>query len=114
MKLKRKKPTIKQAMTTCCWCGLKIRSEGLIYAIGCKKLPEVDISKYESKVMPVKISTLGKTIWSIVPPVESDARMEGNDFMFTLCSEDCGDQLKEALVIEKEIGELILSAGHIY
>ena len=114
MKLKRKKPKIKQVMTTCSWCGLKIKDEGPIYALGCKKRPEVDISKYESKVMPVKISTLGKTIWSIVPPADSDARREGKDFMFTLCSEDCGDQLKKALVIEKEIGELILSAGHIY
>jgi hypothetical protein len=64
--------------------------------------------------MPVKLSTLGRTIWSIVPPVDSDARMEGNDFMFTLCSEDCGDQLKETLDIEKEIGELIFSVEHIY
>ena len=101
-------------MTTCSWCGLKIRGEGPIYALGCKKRPEVDISKYESKVMPVKISTLGKTIWSIVPPADSDARKDGNDLMFTLCSEKCGDQLKEALEIEKELGELILSAEHIY
>ncbi len=114
MKLKRKKPKIKQVMTTCSWCGLKIRSEGPIYAIGCKKRPEVDISKYESKVMPVKISTLGKTIWSIVPPADSDARKDGNDSMFTLCSEERGDQLKEALEIEKDLGEMILSAEHIH
>jgi len=113
MKLKRKKPKIEHVMTTCSWCGLKIRSEVPIYAIGCKKRPEVDISKYESKVMPVKISTLGKTIWSIVPPADSDARKDGNDFMFTLCSEECGDQLKETLDLEKEIGELIFSAEHI-
>ena len=101
-------------MSTCCWCGFKIKDEGPLYAIGCKKHPEVDISKYESKVMPVKISVTGKTIWSIVPPAGSDARREGNDFMFTLCSENCGNQLKETLEIEKEIGKLILSADHIY
>ena len=109
-----KKPKIQQVMTTCCWCGLKIKDEGPIYAIGCKKRPEVDISKYESKGMPVKISTLGRTIWSIVPPADSDARREGNDFMFTLCSEDCGDKLKESLDKEKEIGQLIFSVDHIY
>jgi len=114
MKLKRKEEKFKQAMSTCSWCGKKIRNEGPIYALGCKKRPKVDISKYESNVMPIKISTLGKTIWSIVPPADSDARREGKDFMFTLCSEDCGDQLKETLDIEKEIGELILSAEHIY
>ena len=64
--------------------------------------------------MPVKILTSSKTVWSFVPPPGSDARKAGNDFMFALCSEDCGDQLKEALEKEKEIGEIILSAAHIY
>jgi hypothetical protein len=49
--------------------------------------------------------TLGKTIWSIVPPADSDARKDGKDIMFTLCSEECGDQLKETLEIEKDLGE---------
>jgi hypothetical protein len=114
MKLKKKKPKIKHVMTTCSWCGLKIRSEGPIYALGCKKRPEVVISKYESKVMPVKIATLGKTFWSIVPPADSDARKDGKVIMFTLCSEECGDKLKETLELEKDLGELIHSAEHIY
>lgn len=113
MNLKRKKPKIKQVLTTCSWCGFKIGNDGPIYSIGCKKRPEIDISKYENKVMPVKITTLGKTIWSIVPSADSDGRRAGNDFFFTLCSEDCGDQLKEALDLEKEIGELIFSVEHI-
>jgi len=113
MKLIRKKPKIKQVLTTCSWCGFKIGSDGPIYSIGCKKRPGVNISKYEGQIMPVKMATLGKTIWAIVPPAESDARKAGNDFLFTLCSEDCGDKLKEALDLEKEIGELIFSAEHI-
>jgi len=36
----------------------------------------------------------------------------GNDFLFTLCPEDCGDKLKEALELEKEIGEPFFSAEH--
>ena len=113
MKAKRKKPKISQAMSTCSWCSKKIGNEEPVYALGCKKRPNVDISRYESKVMPVKLSVLDKTIWSIVPPADSDARREGNDFMFTLCSEDCGDQLKEILEKEKEIGDLILTAKYI-
>ena len=64
--------------------------------------------------MQVKITTSGKTIWAIVPSKGSDARRHGKDFMFTLCSEKCGDELKKILDIEKEFGELILSAEHIY
>ncbi len=114
MKLKRKTPKIKKVMSTCSWCGSKIKSTEPVYALGCKKRPEADISKYEKKVMPVKISTIERTLWSIVPSDDSDARKEGKDFLFTLCSEKCGYQLKEALEIEKELGELILSTGHLF
>lgn len=113
MKLKKKKPKVNQVMSTCCWCGLKIKDEEPVYSIGCKKRPEVNISKYEGKVMSVKILTSGKTVWSFVPPPGSDARKAGNDFMFALCPEECGGQLKEALEKEKAIGEMILSVDHI-
>ena len=114
MKMKQKEPKINQVLTTCSWCGSKIGNDGPIYALGCKKRPEVDISKYEGKVMPVKMTTSSKTIWAIVPSADSDARRYGQDFMFTLCSEKCGDQLKEILNLEKDIGGLIFSTEHIY
>ncbi len=113
-RFKPKKPKINQVLTTCSWCGLKIRENEPIYALGCKKRPEINISKYEGEVMPVELSTADKTICAIVPPVESEARKQGNDFIFTLCSEKCGDQLKEILELEKKVGKLILSADHIY
>jgi hypothetical protein len=114
MKIKMKKPKVNQVFSTCCWCGLKIKAEEPVYSIGCKKRPEVNLSKYEGKVMPVTILTSGKTVWSFVPPPGSEARKDGKDFMFALCSEDCGRQLKAALEKEKEIGEIILSVDHEY
>ncbi len=100
-------------MTTCSWCDHKIGNDGPIYSIGCKKRPEANISRYEGKVMPVKMSTIGKTKWAIVPPPEAAARRDGNDFFFTLCSENYGDQFKEILDLEKDIGKLIFSAEHL-
>ena len=114
MKIKKKKPKINQVFSTCCWCGLKIKNDEPVYSLGCKKRPEVDLSKYEDNVMSVKILTAGKTVWSFVPPPGSDARKDGHDFMFALCSENCGRQLKAALEKEKEIGEKILSIGPVY
>lgn len=111
LKLKQKKPNINQVLTTCSWCGRKIEKDGPIYALGCKKRPEIDISNYEGKVMPVKITTSDKTIWAIVPSADSEARRHGKDFMFSLCSEKCGDDLKKILNIEMEFGELILASG---
>ena len=110
MKLKKKKPTVKKVLTTCCWCDKKIGENQELFALGCKKRPGVDISKYEGGVMSVTIVTIGKTIWAIVPSSDSDARKDGKDFMFTLCSKECGFELKEALEQEKDIGNLLYSA----
>lgn len=109
MKIKRKKPKVKKVLTTCCWCDKKIGENQEVLALGCRKQPEIDISKYEGDIMPVVIATIGKTLWAIVPTEESDPRKEGKDFMFTLCSDECGIELKEALAQEKEIGEMLLS-----
>ncbi len=114
IKMIQKKPKINRVKSTCSWCGLKIGHNEPLYAIGCKKRPEIDISKYEGKVMSVELISAGKTIWSIAPPADSEARKQGKDIMFTLCSEKCGDQLKEVLEIEKDLGKLIFSADHIY
>ena len=109
MKSKRKKPKIKQVLKTCSWCGAKIDNGHEIFALGCKKNPEIDISKYEGKIMPAKIDTLNKIIWAIVTKADSDARREGKDLIFVFCSEECGDHIKETLQQEKELGDLILS-----
>ena len=114
MMFNQKKPKLKQVMSTCSWCGQKLQNDDPIYALGCKKRPGVDISAYEGKVMSVKVTTSSKTLWSIVPMAGSDARQHGKDFLFTLCSEKCGDELKELLDVERDLGELILSAEHIY
>jgi len=110
MKLKRKKPKVKKVLTTCCWCDKRIGENQEILALGCKKRPGVDISKYEGGIMSVTIASIGKTIWAIVPSADSDARREGKDFMFTLCSDECGLGLKEALEQEKDIADILFSA----
>lgn len=110
MKIKRGKPKVKKVLTTCCWCDKRIGGNQEVLALGCKKRPSIDLSKYEGDIMPVTIATIGKTIWAIVPTEESDARRDGKNFMFTLCSDECGIELKETLGQEKEIGDILLSS----
>ncbi len=107
MKLKRKKPRVNKVLTTCCWCDKTIGDNQGIFALGCKKRPGVDISKYEGGIMSVIIAAIGKTIWAIVPSSDSDARRDGKDFVVTLCSNECGHELKEALQREKDIGDIM-------
>jgi len=115
-KIKRKKPKVQKVLTTCCWCGFKIGTNREVFALGGKKRPEIDISKYEGGVMPVRLATIEKTVWSIVPTQDSDAHKDGKDIMFTLCSEACGQELKDVLKYETELGKMFYSAeltGHV-
>ena len=106
MKIKRKKPTTKKVLSTCCWCGQRIGPNQEIFSVGARKNPHVDISKYEGGVMSVKVTSKKKPLWAIVPPAGSDAQRAGNDIAFVLCSETCGYELREALQHDKELGDM--------
>ena len=110
MKIKREKPKVKKVLTTCCWCDKRIGENQEVLALGCRKRPGIDISKYEGDIIPVTIATIGKTIWAIVPAADSEARRDNKDFLFTLCSDECGIELKEILGEEIEIGDILLSS----
>jgi hypothetical protein len=112
-KIKRKKPKLKKVMTTCCWCGFHIGDNRELFGLGARKRPEIDISKYQGGVMPIRLATIDKTIWSIVPRFDSDACKDGKDIMFTLCSEACGEKLRDVLKYETELGKIIYSADSI-
>ncbi|MDH3974609.1 MAG: hypothetical protein OEV42_10065 [Deltaproteobacteria bacterium] len=106
MKIKRKKPKIKKVLSTCGWCDKKIGHDERVFGLGARKQPGVDLSKYEGGIIPVTITSIGKTVWAIVPTPESDARKEGKDFLFTACSDECAGKLKDALEEEKKIGDI--------
>jgi hypothetical protein len=111
MKLKIKKPKMSKVLSTCCWCGKRIGSENEVFSLGCRKQAGIDISKYEEDIMPLTILSKSKTLWTVVPPADSDARKEGEDFVFVLCSVECGKELKEALQTDIDIGDIIRSVN---
>lgn len=110
MKIKRKKPKIRKVLKTCCWCGQRIGDNQEVFTLGCKKQPDINLSKFEGDIIPIRMTLINKTLWAIVPTEESDAKQEGTDFMFTICSRECGSELKEALHQEKQISEMLLSS----
>lgn len=107
MRIKKKNPKLSKVLKICTWCGKSIPKNEEIFSLGAKSKPGVDLSKYEGKVIPIKIISLNKTIFAIVPMDDSDSKREGNDFMFVLCSRECGYELKDVLEEEKSLGELL-------
>jgi len=101
------KPDPFEVMSECCWCGKYIPEDREVFALGAKVRPGMDISEYEGEVMPLTIITHGKTVNSFVPPADSDAKRDGNDFLFTICSSLCGYELKKALGDDKSLGDVL-------
>ena len=57
--------------------------------------------------MPLEIVTRNKSVNSFVPPPGSDAKRDGNDLMFLICSSRCGYELKKALAADKSLGDML-------
>jgi hypothetical protein len=94
---------------TCCWCGRHIGDDSPLYAIGVKVKPGVDISEYEGGVMAIQMTTQPMQMYAVVTGADSQAKSEGKDLMFVLCSEECGEDLKNFLNSEILMGEMFES-----
>jgi hypothetical protein len=92
-----------EVMQICTWCGKKISPDSEVFALGVRARPEVDLKSWEGGVMQILLTTIGKTVFAIVPTDDSQARQEGKDLMLTVCCQRCGDALKRVLQEEIDI-----------
>lgn len=84
----------------CGWCGKSIGEGQPVFGIGGKALPGIDLSLVQGKVIEIELEAAAKHILAAVPAFDSDAKREGNDLMFMVCSETCGRQLQTAVAGE--------------
>lgn len=92
----------------CAWCGETIDDDVEMFAVGAKMKDGVELAPCEDfngTVLPVMVA--GKTIPAIVTATDSEARQDGNDLVFMVCSIECATELKESLEKEREIMDKI-------
>ena len=90
-----------EALNKCTWCQSHINDHMEVLGLGAKLKPDVDLSEYESHCIQTGLVSEEKPIYMMVTAQGSQARNNGNDCMFLVCSEGCGKELKS--VLEKEI-----------
>jgi hypothetical protein len=102
MKRRKKKPVdlLEQFQSKCGWCGRKIPPDQEVYGGGGKARPEFDLTPYAGQVFPIYLPKLDKTVLIGVTGLDSEARRDGQDFMYMTCSADCGYRLKAAMESE--------------
>lgn len=90
-----------EALSKCAWCRSHINDHMEVLGLGAKLKPDVDLSEYESHCIQIGLVSEEKPVYMMVTAQGSQARSNGNDGMFLVCSEGCGKKLKS--VLEKEI-----------
>jgi hypothetical protein len=91
----------KEALSKCAWCRSQISDDMEVFGFGAKLRPNVDLSDYESHCIEIGLVSEEKPVYMMVTARDSEAKKEGKDCMFLVCSEKCGKKLKN--VLEKDI-----------
>ncbi len=101
--------------STCCWCEKEISQGTPVYSLPGTFRQDLETPpvKKEAYVIDVAVpknmdSTQYVPLWAIVTGKDSDAKNEGVDLIFMLCSKKCGSELKEVLQTEIKFVQDIL------
>ena len=100
-----------EVFSTCAWCNKSIAADSEVFGMGVKIRPDFDLSGYKGDVMPINLTCVDKTIHVFVTPDDSEAKNDGKDLMITACSEQCSQDLKEALNEDKTLGDSLEDIG---
>ena len=96
-----------EALSTCACCQGQITDETDIVDLGIQPQPGVDLSAYESHCIEIDLAAQKRPVRMMVTAAHSDAKKEGLDGLFLLCSPGCVDNFKQTLETEVEQGKLI-------
>ena len=96
----------KEALSRCAWCQNRIYDDMEVFGFGAKLKPDVDLSEYESHCIQLDLVSEEKPVYMMVSAQDSEAKREGKDCMFLVCSEACGKKLKDVLEEEISLGKM--------
>ena len=96
----------KEALRNCAWCESQITDHMEVFGFGAKLKPDVDLSEYEGHCIQIGLVSEEKSVYMIVTGQGSEAKNDGKDAMFLVCSEKCAKKLKSVLENEISSGEI--------
>jgi len=95
-----------EALSQCAACSGNINEMTEVFGLGVKLKPNVDLSEFESHCIEIDLVSEEKSVYMMVTAQGSEAKDDGKDGMFLVCSENCGKQLKQVLEKETSLGKM--------
>ena len=96
-----------EALSACACCRKEITDETDIVDLGIELMRDVDLSPYESHCIEIELTSESLLVHMMVTATNSDAKQEGKDGLFLLCSQACAENFKQILQDESDQGKLI-------
>lgn len=78
----------------------KIGEDQPLHAIDVKFNEDIDYSDNEGEIIQVYLNSRKTSVPMIVTTADSEAKKNGQDGLFAVCSEKCGKKLKSSLAKE--------------
>lgn len=90
-------------MLRCSWCMKKIKEDKPCYGLNVKFASGVAFDEKDGKIISLHLKTRNTSVPLIIVADDSEAKRNGQDGIFALCSENCGTKMKETITKELEL-----------
>ena len=81
----------------CCWCNREMREDSERFSINTKFRDPKDYQKNAGRIVEFYVPTVDRAILALAVTRDSEAKKQGHEIMFVVCSERCREELSAAL-----------------
>jgi hypothetical protein len=81
----------------CCWCNRLIDEESERFSINTKFQDPKDYEKNAGKIVEFYVPSVDRSIMAFAVTLDSEAKKQGYEVMFMICSESCREELTVAM-----------------
>jgi hypothetical protein len=87
----------------CSWCMKNIKEDKPCFGLNVKFKEGADMKEDEGKIISLYLTSRNTSVPLIVVANGSEAKKQGIDGIFAICSEKCGTKMKSALAKEIDL-----------
>jgi hypothetical protein len=91
----------------CAYCHRRIGDNCEVFGVKAKVKAAFSLANQQGHILDLDLLD-GRTLYAIVPTRDSEAKQDGADMLFMVCSEKCGRDLKRDLEADKSLIEEVL------
>lgn len=87
-------------MLRCAWCMKKLKSNSPVYGLSVQFAEGIDYSGVEGTIIQIRLNSRNTSVPIMVTAKASEAKNQGTDGVFAVCSEKCGQKMKDTVTKE--------------